>query len=171
MRKLILAGAFALAAAAPASAMAADTPSAAELAKASCKTQKAEMGTKTFKQTYSTKSVAKAVKACAGLTEDTAAAELKNAAKECKAERDLDPAAFALKYGTNTSGKNAYGKCVSSKAKAAVAEETEKTVAAAETCNSLRSGDKVAFDAKYGLKKNAFGKCVSATAEAQGDEA
>src|SRR5215217_4523450 len=154
MRKLILAGAFALAAAAPASAMAADTPSAAELAKASCKTQKAEMGTKVFKQTYSTKSVAKAVKACAGVTEVTAAEELKNAAKTCKAERDADAAAFAAKYGTNTNGKNAYGKCVSTLAKSAVEEETYTTVAAAETCKSLKSSDKAAFDVTYGTKKN-----------------
>src|SRR3982751_3974831 len=34
----------------------------------------------------------------------------KNAAKECKAERDQDAAAFAQKYGTNKDGKNAYGK-------------------------------------------------------------
>jgi len=169
MRKLILAGALALAVA-PASAMAADTPSAAELAKASCKTQKAEMGTKVFKQTYSTKSVAKAVKACAGITEETAATELKNAAKTCKAERDADATAFAEKYGTNVNGKNAYGKCVSTLAKAAVEEETDATIGAAETCKTMKSADKATFDATYGTKKNAFGKCVSATAEAQDDE-
>jgi len=169
MRKLILAGALALAVA-PASAMAAETPSAADLAKASCKTQKAELGTKVFKQTYNAKSIAKAVKACAGVTEVTAAAELKNAAKTCKAERDADAAAFAEKYGTNTNGKNAYGKCVSTLAKAAVEEETDATVSAAETCKAMKSSDKAGFDAKFGTKKNAFGKCVSATAEAQSDE-
>jgi hypothetical protein len=42
-----------------------------------------------------------------------------NAAKECKAERaQLGEAAFAAKYGTGKKGKNAYGKCVSQKAKA-----------------------------------------------------
>jgi hypothetical protein len=169
MRKLILAGAFALAAVAPASAMAAETPSAADLAKASCKTQKAELGTKVFKQTYDVKSIAKAVKACAGVTEDVAATELKNAAKECKALREEDPTAFA-EWGTNENGKNAYGKCVSSKAKAAVEEETDDVVAAAETCKTLKAGDKAAFESTYGTKKNAFGKCVSATAKAQDDE-
>ena len=39
----------------------------------------------------------------------------KNAAKECKAERKEDPDAFKEKYGTNKNGKNAFGKCVSSK--------------------------------------------------------
>jgi len=41
----------------------------------------------------------------------------KNAAKECKAERKADPVAFKEKYGTNKNGKNAFGKCVSSKKK------------------------------------------------------
>lgn len=41
--------------------------------------------------------------------------EFKNAAKECKAERAADPAAFQATYGTGKKGKNALGKCVSSK--------------------------------------------------------
>ena len=44
------------------------------------------------------------------------AAEFKNAAKECDAERTADAAAFADKYGTNANDRNAFGKCVSSKA-------------------------------------------------------
>jgi hypothetical protein len=44
-------------------------------------------------------------------------AELKNAAKECDAERtEIGEQAFADKYGTNANKKNAFGKCVSSKA-------------------------------------------------------
>ena len=169
MRKLILAGALAFVIA-PATASAAGTPSAEELAKASCKTQKAQMGVKVFKQTYNTKSVAKAVKACAGVTEDTAADALQNAAKECKAERDADAETFATTYGTNANGKNAYGKCVSGKAKAKVEEEADDTVEAAETCKAAKTADAAAFASTYGTKKNAFGKCVSATAKAQDDE-
>jgi hypothetical protein len=42
----------------------------------------------------------------------------KNAAKECDAERTaIGDEAFAAQYGTNKNGKNAFGKCVSSKAK------------------------------------------------------
>ena len=41
-----------------------------------------------------------------------------NAAKACKAERKADPAAFKAKYGTNKNKSNAFGKCVSQKAKA-----------------------------------------------------
>jgi hypothetical protein len=36
-----------------------------------------------------------------------------DAAKDCKAERASDPAAFADKYGTNENNRNAFGKCVS----------------------------------------------------------
>jgi hypothetical protein len=41
-----------------------------------------------------------------------------SAAKSCKAERKADPAAFKAKYGTNKNKRNAFGKCVSSAAKA-----------------------------------------------------
>jgi hypothetical protein len=43
--------------------------------------------------------------------------EFKNAAKECASERDADAAAFADQYGTNANKKNAFGKCVSQKAR------------------------------------------------------
>jgi hypothetical protein len=41
-----------------------------------------------------------------------------SAAKACKAERTADPKAFAVTYGRNTSKHNAFGTCVSRKAKA-----------------------------------------------------
>jgi hypothetical protein len=41
-----------------------------------------------------------------------------NAAKQCKEERAADPDAFKTKYGTNKNKSNAFGKCVSTKAKA-----------------------------------------------------
>ena len=170
MRKLILAGALALAIA-PATALAAEqAPSAQDLAKASCKTQKAELGAKVFKQTHKAKSMSKAMKACMGVAEDTAAGELKNAAQECKAEREADADAFAETYGVNKNGKNAYGKCVSSKAKEAVEEETDDVVNAAETCKGMKADDAAGFEAAYGTKKNAFGKCVSAEVKKQDDE-
>jgi hypothetical protein len=40
-----------------------------------------------------------------------------NAAKQCMAERQADPAAFKDHYGTNANKSNAFGKCVSSKVK------------------------------------------------------
>jgi hypothetical protein len=50
------------------------------------------------------------------VTQQLNAAQVKatiNAAKQCSSERKADPAAFRTKYG----GKNAFGKCVSSKVK------------------------------------------------------
>jgi len=41
-----------------------------------------------------------------------------DAAVTCKAERDANPAAFTDKYGTSKNKKNAFGKCVSTTAKA-----------------------------------------------------
>jgi len=101
-----------------------------------------------------------------------------NAAKACKAERmQLGEAAFAAKYGKGKKGANAYGKCVSQKAKAkkdAADAADAKAIAvrksAAKSCATERKADAAAFKAKYGTnrtKSNAFGKCVSALARAK----
>jgi hypothetical protein len=94
-----------------------------------------------------------------------------NAAKECKAERQADPTGFQEQYGTNGSKNNAYGKCVSQKAKAnrkeAKAEEEQEQkneVNAAKACKAERKADPDGFKEQYGTnksKRNAFGKCVS----------
>jgi hypothetical protein len=108
-----------------------------------------------------------------------------NAAKLCDAERGTTAetqAAFSKKYGTGKNGKNAFGKCVSQKAKeqaeAADAKDEQAAVArksAAKQCDEERgetADAHVAFRQKYGTNKNgrnAFGKCVSAKAKAQQD--
>ncbi len=49
-----------------------------------------------------------------------------NAARECRAEREaMGEEAFREQYGTNRNKKNAFGKCVSSKAKEKLAEEEQ----------------------------------------------
>jgi hypothetical protein len=100
-----------------------------------------------------------------------------NASRECREERgdtETTRAAFREKYGTNANKSNAFGKCVSQKAKAKRAaqdakdaEDAEEFKNAAKACDDER-GDtnesRKAFEAKYGKngnKKNAFGKCVS----------
>jgi hypothetical protein len=94
----------------------------------------------------------------------------KNAAKACKAERALDPAAFKTNYGTNANKSNAFGKCVSGKVKKAEeqAETQEARENAAKTCKAERALNLEAFKTKYGTnasKTNAFGKCVSKLAK------
>jgi hypothetical protein len=95
----------------------------------------------------------------------------RNASQECREERSADEAAFQEKYGTNANKRNAFGKCVSQKAKAkedaADAEDQQEATEfknAAKECAAERSDDEAAFAEKYGTNannKNAFGKCVS----------
>jgi hypothetical protein len=109
-----------------------------------------------------------------------------NASRECRTERgttDETRQAFNEKYGTNGNKHNAFGKCVSQKAKAkekaADAEDQQEATEfknAAKECDAER-GDtdetRLAFNEKYGTnanKKNAFGKCVSQKAREQHDE-
>ena len=100
----------------------------------------------------------------------------KNAAKACKTERGTTAqsiAAFKENYGTNVNKANAFGKCVSGKAKAkkeAAAEDAAEERAeenAAKKCKAERGTTAQSIEAfkhKYGTnanKANAFGKCVS----------
>jgi hypothetical protein len=101
-------------------------------------------------------------------------ADRQNASQECRFERGTTAAtreAFKLKYGTNDSRANAFGKCVS---KAAKDERAEGEAAKADAPTACRAEEgatdesKAAFAAKYGTNgngKNAFGKCVSAKAK------
>jgi hypothetical protein len=96
-----------------------------------------------------------------------------NAARECRAERDdIGAQEFAEKYGTNGNNRNAFGKCVSAKAKAGKAEmdaedaqEAQDFKNAAKECAGERNSMGAdAFAEKYGTNRNnrnAFGKCVS----------
>jgi hypothetical protein len=80
-----------------------------------------------------------------------------------------DGKSFDEVYGTGPQHKNAFGRCVSSKAKAAVEEAKQNTVNAAKSCKAERSLDVPAFRAKYGKNandRNAFGKCVAQLAKA-----
>jgi hypothetical protein len=93
------------------------------------------------------------------LAADPTPADFKNAAKYCKAVRESKGVdAFQTQYGTNKNKKNAYGKCVSStaKAKAEKREDTAETNAATAECKKQQSTDAAKFTQDY---KN-FGQCV-----------
>jgi hypothetical protein len=138
----------------PAAALAADeAPSPVDLAKAACKSEKVQMGKKTFTLTYPGSGASTATETCVAKRDGRAIADVKNAAE------------FTKKYGTNKNGKNAYGKCVSGKARLATEQDTEARVNAAKTCKKLKAEQTTTFEASYGAKKNAFGKCVSETAK------
>lgn len=182
-RLVIIASLFALAVPAAIAASPADkpeaqsaTPSASDL----CKQQRRTIGMDAFRALYApTGSPQAAMSACLAKQVQTSSTAAKNAAKECKSEQ-ADPnfaaghggKGFAEYYGKNENDKNAYGKCVSSKAKEDAETQQQETLNAAKQCKAERAKGAQAFAAKYGTnanKKNAFGKCVSKLATEQDD--
>jgi hypothetical protein len=105
-----------------------------------------------------------AMRNCIKGTTDEIEDELKNAAQECKAEREANPDAFRETHGANANGRNAFGKCVSSKVRAEMREDVAEFKNAAEECKAERETDPDAFRETYGTNangRNALGKCVS----------
>jgi hypothetical protein len=176
MKKITVAIGLAVALALPAGAIAKPHPDNADkrAAKAECKTLRGN--TDATREAFRTQF--RGFAACVRKTAVEEAQEEQtahtNAAKECKAERTADAGAFAEKYGTNGNKRNAFGKCVSQKAKAKEhaadeqdAEDAAEFKNAAEECDSERTADAAAFAETYGTNENnsnAFGKCVSSKA-------
>ena len=171
---LLAVGAFA-----PAAALADTTPTPAAQSQANhdCTTLQTTLGAATFKQTYGTN--ANRSNAFGKCVSKMATAEQQNltaAPGACRAEQSDSTFAanhggktFDQTYGTGNL-KNAFGKCVSAKAKAAAAQDVQAVEAAAKACSTERAADPAAFKTKYGTnanKANAFGKCVSGKAKTQ----
>jgi hypothetical protein len=196
MKRLIVTGVLAAALIAPAGAQS-DPPSSTDFKNASkeCKALRSAMGTENFRNTYGTgKNKRNAHGRCVSKKAREEQGErveaLKNAAKECKAERNdpnfaatHDGKSFNEFYGTNKNGKNAYGKCVSQKAKQNKQEadqQDQNRVNAARECrteqkdpNFAATHDNKSFSEFYGTNannRNAFGKCVSAKARAKNEQ-
>ncbi|MCW3064975.1 MAG: hypothetical protein JWN32_2147 [Solirubrobacterales bacterium] len=177
MRRTILLAAVA-AVSVPAFALAAGG-SARQSAQAQCRAERAAVGSAIFKLTYGTNrnrsnAFGKCVSRHAKTNGKLESSARQSASHQCTAERAAGQAAFAQKYGTNKKGTNAFGKCVSQKAKAlAHAQEQSQQQAeinAAKQCKAERAADPAAFAQKYGTnhnKRNAFGKCVSKLAKQQ----
>ena len=175
MKKFLLTLAGAAALCVPAAALADATPSATSLAAASCKTQLTAMRATPFNGLYGTNaSKSNATGKCVSAAVRKANGALTSASATCKAQQaDTNFAAthnnttFNAFYGANGKGKsadaNAYGKCVSTTAKATTNAQTQATIAASKACKAAKTADKTAFATKYGTKANAFGKCVAAT--------
>ena len=153
-----------------------------ENAARACKALRTSMGAATFNQTYGTvqSNRRNAFGKCVSQWTRTERQNRVSARAACEAERnDANFAAthggktFQQFYGTGPNGRNAFGRCVSSKAKTASAEERQNVLSATQDCKSeRRTIGTAAFRAKYGKNandRNAFGKCVSAQAKAQND--
>jgi hypothetical protein len=152
-------------------ALAEDSPTPSQQASTLCKQQRTAVGPNAFTLLYG--GGKNAYGRCVSKLASTVSHDVANAAKQCAAERANANFAtehgqtFAQFYGTGPHGNNAYGRCVSSKAKTLVQEQQEATVSAAKTCKAERTSlGATQFNAKYGNKANAFGKCVSKTAKA-----
>jgi hypothetical protein len=145
-------------------------PAAGQDASRACKDQRKAIGMSAFRALYAPDGRPKdALDACRERQGVLVSTEHKNAAKACKAERGAtqeSKAAFAEKYGTNDKGRNAFGKCVSSKTADEVEAETQETLNAAKACKAERgatAASRAAFAETYGTnasKRNAFAQCV-----------
>jgi hypothetical protein len=138
------------------------------------------MGLDIFRQTYGTvqSNRKNAFGRCVSMWAHAAHQSRISARAACSAEQ-ADPnfaanhngMSFAEFYGTGPNHKNAFGKCVSSKAKASLEQQQSATKNAARSCKAERSSmEGPAFRAKYGKNandRNAFGKCVSQLAKSQ----
>jgi hypothetical protein len=119
--------------------------------------------------------------ACVSSKAQQANGSATNAAKQCKTEQADGNFAgthggksFSDFYGTNGNKKNAFGKCVSSKAQAGTDSGNKAELNAAKQCKAQNADAGFAsshggksfsdFYGTNGNKKNAFGKCVSTLA-------
>jgi hypothetical protein len=94
-----------------------------------------------------------------------------SAAKQCRTERSaMGVELFRQTYGTNKNKHNAFGKCVSKRARATVEAAKDAKQNASQECTAEASADPAAFKKKYGTGKhgaNAHGKCVSQKAKSK----
>lgn len=137
-----------------------------------CQAEKQGMGNKAFKELYGGK---RAMQQCQRKNRGEGEEAVLNASQECRAEREAaGEEAFNAQYGNNKNSRNAFGKCVSGKAKAEAEENAEETVNAARECKAEReAAGEEAFAEQYGTNennRNAFGKCVSQKAQEDEEE-
>ena len=143
-----------------------------------CRALRGSLGTDIFRQTYGTAQSHRmnAMGRCVSQWAHAAHQNRLSARSACTAEQadpnfaaNHDNKSFAEFYGTGKNHKNAFGQCVSSKAKAALDQQVSTTQNAARSCKAERSSmELAAFRAKYGKNandRNAFGKCVSTLAK------
>jgi hypothetical protein len=172
MRKLIICAALALALA-PLAALATTPP--AKAAGKDCAALRARIGTVAFAQAFGGR--ANAFGTCVSKLARLEQANLSSANALCRAEQ-ADPnfasshagKTFAQFYGSGAKHKNAFGNCVSLKARNSSAT-AQSGLNPARACAALRIRmTRAVFRQSFGTNanhSNAFGKCVSIVARAQ----
>jgi hypothetical protein len=175
MRKLIILAAVAFALA-PVAALATPTP--AQAASKDCTALRAKIGNAAFTQAFG--GGANAFGVCVSKLTRFEQADLSSANTLCRAEQ-ADPSfaathggkTFAQFYGTGAKHKNAFGNCVSLKARNSSASG-RSGINPARACTALRTRMTASvFKQSFGTNANhgnAFGKCVSIVARAQSTE-
>ena len=151
-----------------------------ENASRACRDLRARLGVELFRHTYGTVQANRrnAFGKCVSQWTRTEHQNRISSRAACTAEQaDVNFAAahdgktFAEFYGTGQNHRNAFGRCVSSKAKASSDEARQNTVNAAGSCKDERAQLGAGpFREKYGRNasdRNAFGKCVSQLAKAK----
>jgi hypothetical protein len=130
----------------------------------SCRVLRTQMGAQAFTALYGKSATARnAYGKCVSAWARNQSKNELNAAAACGTEQsDATFAAthaktFAQFYGTDAALANAFGRCVSSKAKVAGHTQQQATVSAAKTCRGEMNANRAAFNMKY----RTFGRCVS----------
>lgn len=175
MRKMILCAALVLALA-PVAALATPTP--AQAASHDCATLRSSIGQTAFAQAFG--GGANAFGACVSKLTRFEQADLNSANGLCRAEQadpnfaaTHDGKTFLQFYGTGAKHKNAFGNCVSLKARNSSARG-QSGMNPARACAALRTQMTVAvFRQSFGTNanhSNAFGKCVSIVARTQSSD-
>jgi hypothetical protein len=179
MKRFLIAAALAVLVV-PAASFAGPSSEDRENAARACRVLRASMGLDLFRQTFGTVQ-SNRKNAFGRCVSQWTRAEHQNrlsARSECQAEKSdpnfaasHDGKSFDEYYGTGPNHRNAFGKCVSSKAKASSDEARGNAMNAAKQCKAERNELGAAeFRAKYGKNendRNAFGKCVSQLAKAE----
>jgi hypothetical protein len=172
MKRIVVVTVLVVAAAAVAAGTAAPGTDATKNASAACNALKAKMGATAFGQAYST------FGRCVSILAQVEQQNVNSAQAACSSEQN-DPTfavghsgqTFDQFYGKGPKGKDAFGNCVSAKAKASSKAEQQSRPNPARTCRSLRTQlGATLFAQSYGKNahdRNAMGKCVSKTAHAQ----
>jgi hypothetical protein len=174
MKRLIVFAAAALALA-PVAGFATPTPT--QAAAKDCATLRAKMGVAAFNQAFGTAGTSNAFGKCVAKMAQLEQRNATSANALCRAEQ-ADPnfasthggKTFAQFYGNGPSGRNAFGNCVSRKARSSSAVE-QSGLNPAQTCSAMRTSmTSRLFVQAFGTNanhRNAFGRCVSLVARAQ----
>jgi hypothetical protein len=156
-----------------ATALAGGTSHGTPTASQQCRAQRTAMGARDFALLYGAgPKHANAFGRCVSKLQRAAQADQANASQACRTEQ-ADPTfpvthggkTFADFYGRGANKTDAFGNCVSTKAKAAANARQAATLNASRTCKGERAADPAAFKSKYGKnrdKSDAFGRCVAA---------